>query len=344
MLSDTPLVSVLLPVHNGADYIESAVRSMMDQTLRDQEILVVDDASTDATPAILAGLAAEDSRIRILRPKKNLRLPKALNFGLDHARGRYVARMDADDLSEPTRLEVQVRYLEAHPEVTLVGCSEVDIDGDGRELLVKNNVHSAFCTRWAVRFIMPFRHPSFVFRREQMTLRYDPQHTLGQDYDFMERLTQTHKVVCLPDVLLRYRKHVDSATVKHRQRSLAMGREIAERAQARDLPPEIYDDLTPFRDAFYGEKTLDPAELSRMFRGLKAMYDYDRGVAPEHGSWVARQIVRLTTTALTRSGEHGLKLRMKILRHGPYFALPMGMWLAEKRNLLPGFLDSRPTV
>lgn len=106
-METAPLVTVLLAVSNGERYLEMALESVLRQTMSDLELVVVDDGSTDATPAILEGI--RDSRLRVLRSAERQGLASALNRGLDEARGRYVARLDADDVAFPHRLERQLR-------------------------------------------------------------------------------------------------------------------------------------------------------------------------------------------------------------------------------------------
>ncbi len=112
-------LTVLMPVHNGAAYLSEAVDSILRQSLRDFELLIVDDASTDESIAIIERY--KDPRIRLLKSSERLKLSGALNLGLDNARGDYVARMDADDISLPRRLEIQVQYMNRHPEIGMCG-------------------------------------------------------------------------------------------------------------------------------------------------------------------------------------------------------------------------------
>src|ERR1039458_5312287 len=124
-----PAVSVIMPVYNGEKFLRTAVDSVLWQTFEDWELVVVDDASTDSTPDILADY--RDPRIRVLRNETNRKPAACANRGLAGASGRYIARLDADDVWLPDRLAVQLRYLEAHPEVTLVGSAAHLIDEAG---------------------------------------------------------------------------------------------------------------------------------------------------------------------------------------------------------------------
>jgi glycosyltransferase involved in cell wall biosynthesis len=126
-----PRVSVLLPVRNGARWLNKAVESVLAQTLSDLELLAVDDGSTDATPEILAGFAARDSRVRLLR-QRGVGLVAALNAGLAMARAPITARLDADDIALPHRLERQLLHLDRNGEIGLLGSWAHRIDESGR--------------------------------------------------------------------------------------------------------------------------------------------------------------------------------------------------------------------
>ena len=128
-----PRVSVVMPVYNAEGFVEAAARSILDQTFTDLELIAVDDGSTDGSGAILDRLAAADPRLRIVR-RPNTGVTGALNDGLAAARAPLIARMDADDVSAPTRLEKQLAYLDAHPDIGLLGCAWTTCPADGRRI------------------------------------------------------------------------------------------------------------------------------------------------------------------------------------------------------------------
>lgn len=181
-----PLVSVLLPVHNASATLELSIGSILQQSLRDWELIVVDDGSTDGTAGILANVARSDLRIRIVSPGR-VGLVKALNLGLEQTRGEFVARMDADDESHPERLAEQVAWLQGNPPIGLVGC-QVSYGGDraaneGYALHVdwtnELSTHEEIALN---RFVeSPFPHPSVMFRRELVA-----KHGGYRDGDFPE--------------------------------------------------------------------------------------------------------------------------------------------------------------
>ncbi|MFP5502223.1 MAG: glycosyltransferase family 2 protein [Candidatus Sericytochromatia bacterium] len=165
-----PAITVLIPVYNAERTVRAAIESILAQSERDLELLVVDDGSTDGTPAILEALAAKDPRVRLVR-QANAGIASALNAGLALARGRYVARMDADDLSLPTRLERQRAALDADPALGLVSCLVAHDAPDGREA-----AGYAWHVDWLNQLVTPeaialarfaespIAHPSVMFR------------------------------------------------------------------------------------------------------------------------------------------------------------------------------------
>ena len=336
----SPKLSVLLPVHNGARHIEEALRSVMTQTLGDFEVVVVDDASTDTTPEILARLAVEDARIRVLRPERNLRLPRALNFGLNHVRGDYVARMDADDICEPTRFEVQAAFLDAHPDIALVGCSAHHIDEDGRIFKTSIRHQGPFHARWLLRFTMAFRHPTFMFRTAASDWRYDPDCTVSEDYDFLARLSETRRIACLPYPLLRYREHDTSLTSQKTSLMRSEARSIAERVQKADLPAELFDRLEVVRDTYFGQVQLDAARRTAVFAAMRAMLEHDVATYPKERAWIWRQTAQLASQVMTRGGMAARANLGCFLRDGRAFLPALGLRYAETAGLLPAALRS----
>ena len=156
-----PSVTVLMPVYNGAAFLSEALESMFCQSLQDFELLVIDDGSTDATATILA--ACSDSRLRVVRNQLNLGLVATLNKGLDIARGELVARMDADDVALPARLESQMQFLSRHPEIGICGTWFRELR-DGKATLVRPPcTHDDLSAH--LFFYSPFAHPSVMLRK-----------------------------------------------------------------------------------------------------------------------------------------------------------------------------------
>jgi len=129
--ANEPTLSVILPAYNREDFVAEAIESILTQTFTDFELIIIDDGSTDLTAAIIDGYAKRDSRIKIITNEVNIGLIASLTKAHRLARGRYIARMDSDDISLPERLALQVAYLEAHPEIDIVGTYFNRIDENG---------------------------------------------------------------------------------------------------------------------------------------------------------------------------------------------------------------------
>ena len=324
-----------MAVHNGLPYLEQALRSILDQTLRDIEIIIVDDASTDGTGDILRRLAAEDARIRVMTNETNLRLPASLNRGLKSATAPLIARMDADDISLPTRLRVQKDFMDLHPEVVLLGASIHTIDRQGKILRTSVRGRDSVAVRWLARFNMPLTHPTFMFRRlmpNGSTQYYSEEAGYAEDYDYVVRALQHGEIFSLPDVLLSYRTHDISISRKNWREQQQHARDIAMRLQACELPDEVFQALAPFRQSYYD---LEPASPEKIFSGLRVMLSHDLKRFPSHRSWLKRQTAQLAATTFLRCGRQKGAILRAFLESGRDFLPALGLRYLETRRLLP---------
>ncbi len=237
-----PLVSALIAVHDGARYVRAAVDSLLRQTVTDLELIVVDDASTDETPAILAGLG--DRRLVLLRNERNLGLAASLNRGLEQAQGRYVARLDADDVAVPRRLELQLARIRTLEGLAVLGADVADLDSDGKIGSVHEMPGGRRAVRWHALFGSPFFHPTVLVDRELLDrhgLRYDPSFLESEDYDLWTRLLAFGDGDNLAEPLVLKRAHSGQASERHRDLQMSFQRDVALREIARvapDLSPE----------------------------------------------------------------------------------------------------------
>jgi glycosyltransferase involved in cell wall biosynthesis len=203
-----PLVSVVLPVYNGAGTIARAVESILSQSYRNFEFLIINDGSTDGTQRLLE--AFQDPRICAYQ-QENRGLVASLNRGITESRGKYIARIDADDEALPERLERQVAFLERHPRVAVVGSAVMVVYEDGTRRLRRRPLDNAAIVRNIVR-ICPFCHSSVMMRKSSLGRvgLYDPakdgsKQLLVEDYDLWVRMIEArYELANLPDVLTRY--------------------------------------------------------------------------------------------------------------------------------------------
>lgn len=216
-------VSVIMPTYNAEKYLREAVDSILTQTFSDFEFLVIDDASTDKTRAILKSYG--DPRIKVIDGPCN-GIAAALNLGLDMAEGEYIARMDADDISMPRRLEKQVQFLDIHPEIGLCGTLAMMFTKDGDYKLFGEK-HLEDMGIVDQLFDTVVCHPTVMFRRElfeRYDLRYNEEYRNAEDQELWSRALRYTKFYGIQEMLLRYRLHSESAS----QARLAEGKAVVE--------------------------------------------------------------------------------------------------------------------
>ena len=204
-----PEISVIMSVYNGEAYLKEAIESVIKQTFKNWELVIINDCSTDSTGDILAEFASKDERIKVHTNEVNLKLPASLNKAVSLCDGRYIARMDADDICLPDRLEKQYDFMEEHSDVALSSC---------RFMTVKNGVYASGgaggrCDNEALRAMLlvanPILHPGVIARAEVMKrFNYDTTLTCTEDLELWTRMaTENQKIQILPECLLIYRLH-----------------------------------------------------------------------------------------------------------------------------------------
>lgn len=203
----TPVaVSVVMAARNAERFVGEAIASVLAQTFTDFELLVVDDESTDRTAEIVRGFG--DARVRYIPAGTHLGLPGALNLGMSHATGEFIARHDHDDVSDPQRFERQVAYLRSRPGVALVGTRAWLIDEAGRQIGSLDRCLDPVSVRWYHLFDNAFVHSSVMFRRSvvwQELGGYDASLPSSEDYELWARVLEHHSGANLPDRLVSYR-------------------------------------------------------------------------------------------------------------------------------------------
>jgi len=208
-----PKVSVIMSVYNGEKYLKEAIESILNQTFRDFEFIIVDDGSTDKTPEILNEYAKKDKRIKIITNPKNIGLTKSLNKALKIAKGEYIARMDADDISLPERLKKQVNFLTNYPNFGLVGCNVIVIDEKGN--FVKN-VTLPESLNSALRKRNRLVHGSVMFRKSLVKKigGYNEKIFYAQDYEMFLRFSKISEIGRINEFLYKLRVHKSSLSYK----------------------------------------------------------------------------------------------------------------------------------
>lgn len=202
----TPEISVILPVYNAAPYVVKAVQSMLRQSFTNFELLLINDGSTDDTDAIIKAHCLADARVRYIS-RENKGLIATLNEGIRLSLGRYIARMDADDISEPERLALQYQYLTSHPDVAAVGCAYQLMDEQENIINIRKPPRYNWLIKPLFLFGSPFAHPSMMLNKGLIGqhLHYNDAYQYAEDYELWLRLSLRFKLANLAKPLLKYR-------------------------------------------------------------------------------------------------------------------------------------------
>lgn len=295
-----PAVSIVMPVRDGERFLQIAIDSVLAQSFADFELIIIDDGSSDSTPAILAEAARRDPRIVVIREEPT-GVAAAFNLGIATARAPLIARLDSDDIALPERLARQVETMQSEPSLGLLGSFAETIDESGRTLGSRTPPvsHDALVTFLA-------RNDPFV--TSTVMLRTELARTLGgyraaievaEDYDLWLRMAERARIANLPETLVRYRVHLQSESGRKEVR-LAFSTRLARRAAAErqagrpdpidglSVPPDwcaipadsfFVEDARDFRLLQFADpvvaKSLDPAAIDpEAFDGLAARLDH----------------------------------------------------------------------
>ncbi len=220
------MVSVILPTYNrGNVFLKRAIDSILAQTYRDFELIIIDDGSTDQTPEILESYQKADPRIRVIRHEKNQGLIAGLNEGINFARGKYIARMDDDDISLPDRFKKQVDFLENHPEITVLG-SFISPIGSMKPYPFQQQTDPDLLKINLFLGTQDISHPSAMIRRDFLKkhkIRYRKQFKTAEDRPFWaDIMAAGGKIRVFPEVLLQYRLHQENEKAYYLQQREAV--------------------------------------------------------------------------------------------------------------------------
>lgn len=250
-----PKISVVMATYNGSKHIEKAIKSIIEQTFHDFELIIIDDGSIDQTSDIVKNM--NDNRIRYFRNRVNKGLAYSLARGFDLAEGKYIARMDDDDISMPNRFAVQYEYMENHTDITLCGCWFNEIEKRHSRIILPETSEKL---KPYLLFYSPLAHSSWFIRREHLLmddLNYDIRYRTAQDYDFMERLLNNHrKIACVQQNLLSYRVRNGSITGREKgidKNRIKVQRRILQRLSIKMKRKHVYllnCDMKEMKDFF----------------------------------------------------------------------------------------------
>jgi glycosyltransferase involved in cell wall biosynthesis len=356
-----PKISVVMAVRDGEPWLAEAVRSLLTQSEPSLEIIAVDDGSADRTLSLLEALAKCDGRVRVVRQARR-GLTCALNAGLAKARAPLVARLDADDVAHPRRLELQAAFLEANPRVGLVGSWTLEIDEGGRPLGLRTPPADDGALRKLLARTNPFVHSSIMARTALLRQLggYRPAFEMAEDYDLWLRVSEASDVANLEQPLVSYRLHGENLSRRFSLRQ-AFSVRLAQRSAAarRACEPDPADHLTgppdwrgPPAGAFYAED----AELYRWLDTAPNATGLSAGMAPRLIDRLAelnhaeRRLAARALWARMRSEDRRESLNargllLKLCRVRPRTVLRAAWSLRELRPAgQPGRLALRPSL
>lgn len=218
---NSPLVSVLIPCYNVEKYVEESLNSILNQTYRNLEIVAINDCSTDRTKEILERMAKQDSRIRLINNEENLKLIKTLNNGIGLCNGEYIARMDADDISLPTRIEKEVGFLETNKDHDIVSTQFYAFRSENPN---KRSLHHSPLHDDELRAYLLFKsgicHPAVMIRKRVFTelrLKFGTEYLHVEDYALWSEAIYKTKIANLGEALLLYRVHKNQVSSLHEE-------------------------------------------------------------------------------------------------------------------------------
>ena len=303
-----------MAVRDGEAFLADALESVVAQTFEDLEAIVVDDGSTDRTPEILDDYARRDGRLRVMRVPGN-GVARARNLGCNAAQGRYLAILDSDDVALPERLNIQVPFLDARPDVAVVGGAGIFIDEQGVEI-----GRAAYPSDEAeVEAVLesgrvPLIHSAATVRAEifHRTSGYRPALELAQDYDLWLRIAPLGRITSPPDPVVRYRIHARQASTRNFEKTARSARAALAAARARRK-----GESDPLDDA----ESVDGMLLEALGVGTPEIAAHEI----DYALWLARTLARgghhdqagpLFSLCVARAGdtENPRETRIRILR------------------------------
>lgn len=216
-----PQISVVMPAYNAKKYVAEAINSILNQTFTDFEFIIINDASTDSTKDIVESF--KDPRIKLINNERNQGVAKSLNIAISAAKGKYIARMDADDISLPERFQTQFNFMEKNPDIDICG-SWMKTFGDNQRIVKAPEQHNEI--KDELFFLCSMLHPTIIFKKN-LTLQYSSDFPRAEDYDLWSRTINKLKFANIPEVLLLYRIHDNQIGIANKAKQIYDANHIA---------------------------------------------------------------------------------------------------------------------
>ena len=296
-------ISVVMPMYNTAvPFLKEAVESILNQTFGDFEFIIIDDGSTNDSPAYLDALT--DPRIRIIRNKENIGITKSLNLGFRAAQGKYIARMDSDDISFPERFEKQVAFMDSHPDVIACGTRIANLGTQPSP--PKAAVNNMNVYRVRMLFCNPGpKHSTAFFRLEKMNqyhIEYDERLVYAQDYGLWMTISQLGQICILPEVLHYNRVHSGQISIEHREKQIQCDKMTQRKLLTQlvgNVTEEELDEYYVCSTGYYAEATITPQIASlydRMISANKQKRIYDQAILKQKIIEIKKRLIDRTFT------------------------------------------------
>ncbi|WP_218048972.1 glycosyltransferase [Curvivirga aplysinae] len=336
-------ISVLMAIYNGADFLKTAIESILNQTFTDWTFVIVDDASTDQTKEILSSYASKEPRIHIIKNETNLGLTKSLNVGLREIKSPYIARFDADDISLPNRLQKQYDFMQSNPDIAFCGSNAIIVDAE-EKLKFVTSLPETSAELSAISIIQnPFIHPSTMLRKsvlDTFNIDYDESFKTTQDWVLWVEIMSHGKTANIKEPLIKQRYHPSS--ISHAKRDIQITNSL--RVQKRYL--ERFDQTDKWDETFFKKfnayfmndrQSMIDAGMIRpkfMLEVLHKLHEILKEIPSSGRKIVTRQLVfRSILLGLVPPIErHWLKLLMiLLLRYPAAFLIGVAKILSGKR-------------
>nr|WP_275116071.1 glycosyltransferase [Aliiroseovarius subalbicans] len=338
-----PSISVVMAVHNAMPYLTDCLDGIGLQTFTDFECIIVDDASTDASSDFLKSAANADPRIRLLTNPDNIGLTRSLNRALKVASGKYIARIDADDICRPARLKQQFHFMETHPEVVACAAGYRMIDAKSRKIRTSNRGMDNWQIQWMLSFNPPAPHPTYFFRRLDtlgLPVMYNEDFLTAQDYELWSRLSKMGETFVLPEVLIDYRRHDKAITFARRAEQAVNCSKIGRAHLKNRYPEHVQMEMSALLDLFAYEAQAEPGTIAAAVQGAESMLRFEKQGAAHHFAWIRRTTAGLLADAILSRGGGAKNFRSFLAfvffarRHLPWLLLEVVMEPALARKSL----------
>tara|TARA_B100000315_G_scaffold257079_1_gene304714 strand:- start:194 stop:1243 length:1050 start_codon:yes stop_codon:yes gene_type:complete len=286
-----------MPVYNGQKFLGAAIESILNQTFTDFEFLIVDDLSTDVSVDIIK--TYDDQRIRLYENYKNLGQAETMNRGLKLAKGKYIARMDQDDIAISLRLEKQVGYFKAHPNLGVLGTHVRIVDEARGTNAVRSRPRTNYENQWRLLYVTSVMHPSVMFRRG-LFLKYggyNNEYSPAEDYEYWSRLSQFTEIHQLPDVLMKLRIHEANTSISNRSNQLKNTLKIRisniNRLFAHQLESTGLKHIVDYISGNYSSSPSWWLTVSSSMASMYQLFCFDKVLTRDEVNWIANDWIRL---------------------------------------------------